>query len=294
MIMIFIDNYFEILNIVRSEINKTNSEILSAINLSPEFDPALKTFLSTNPKRIRPLISYLYTRACGKNIDDRQLSFQSAIEIIHNASLIHDDVVDESDSRRGNLSLNKQFNNKLAILCGDYLLSIALEKLNNLNQPEIIDMCADTLKNMCIGEVNQYYSKFKITSIENYLEKTAQKTAKLFQTAVLGSVILAGIEDRKSAYDFSLNFGIAFQIRDDLLNITAKNDLKPLQSDIQNGIYNAPVILGGGISNLHDGIEKTKVLLNNYIDKAQNALSNLEENKYKQALVKLLELFRYE
>ena len=78
------------------------------------------------------------------------------------------------------------------------------------------------------------------------------------------------------------------------MNITAKNDLKPLQSDIQNGIYNAPVILGGGISNLHDGIEKTKVLLNNYIDKAQNALSNLEENKYKQALVKLLELFRYE
>lgn len=288
------DDYFAILSIVQNEIKQTENEILNSVNLSPEIDRALKSFLSTNPKRIRPLISFLYTKACGKNIDDRLLSFQSAIEIIHNASLIHDDVVDESETRRGNLSLNKQFNNKLAILCGDYLLSVALEKLNNLNQPEIIAMCADTLKKMCLGEVSQYYSKFKITSIEKYIEKTEQKTAKLFQTAILGSVILAGIEDRKSASDFSLNFGIAFQIRDDLLNITAKNDLKPLQSDIQNGIYNAPVILGGGISNLHDGIEKTKVLLNNYIDKAQNALSNLEENEYKQALVKLLELFRYE
>ena len=86
---------------------------------------------------------------------------------------------------------------------------------------------------------------------------------------------------------------MAFQIRDDNLNLTALNSLKPSQNDISEGIYNAPVIFAGNTSNLDEGIEKTKTLLNNYVVEAEKALSNLEDNKYKLALKELLGILNH-
>ena len=154
-------------------------------------------------------------------------------------------------------------------------------------------MCANTLANMCIGEVNQYFSKFKIPTLEQYLKKTEQKTAKLFQTAVCGAMQLSGKTAITEAENFSHAFGMAFQIRDDILNLTALNSLKPSQNDISEGIYNAPVIFAGNTSNLDEGIEKTKTLLNNYVVEAEKALSNLEDNKYKLALKELLGILNH-
>ena len=190
--MDFNKKYNKISELVKNDLLKLEDELLSSINLAAEIDETLKTFLTNKPKRIRPLVSFLYLRTTNKETNKRKYDDQTAIEIIHNASLIHDDVVDESDIRRGSKTLNKIFNNKTAILTGDYLLSIAHEKLNSLNSPETISMCANTLANMCIGEVNQYFSKFKIPTLEQYLKKTEQKTAKLFQTAVCGAMQLSG------------------------------------------------------------------------------------------------------
>ncbi len=291
--MDFNKKYNKISELVKNDLLKLEDELLSSINLAAEIDETLKTFLTNKPKRIRPLVSFLYLRTSNIEPDKRQYAFQTAIEIIHNASLIHDDVVDESDIRRGSKTLNKIFNNKTAILTGDYLLSIALEKLNSLNSPETISMCANTLANMCIGEVNQYFSKFKIPTLEQYLKKTEQKTAKLFQTAVCGAMQLSGKTAITEAENFSHAFGMAFQIRDDILNLTALNSLKPSQNDISEGIYNAPVIFAGNTSNLDEGIEKTKTLLNNYVVEAEKALSNLEDNKYKLALKELLGILNH-
>ena len=291
--MSFNKKYNKISELVKNDLLKLEDELLSSINLAAEIDETLKTFLTNKPKRIRPLVSFLYLRTSNIEPDKRQYAFQTAIEIIHNASLIHDDVVDESDIRRGSKTLNKIFNNKTAILTGDYLLSIALEKLNSLNSPETISMCANTLANMCIGEVNQYFSKFKIPTLEQYLKKTEQKTAKLFQTAVCGAMQLSGKTAITEAENFSHAFGMAFQIRDDILNLTALNSLKPSQNDISEGIYNAPVIFAGNTSNLDEGIEKTKTLLNNYVVEAEKALSNLEDNKYKLALKELLGILNH-
>lgn len=291
--MDFNKKYNKISELVKNDLLKLEEELLSSINLAAEIDETLKTFLTNKPKRIRPLVSFLYLSASNIEPDKRQYAFQTAIEIIHNASLIHDDVVDESDIRRGSKTLNKIFNNKTAILTGDYLLSIALEKLNSLNSPETISMCANTLANMCIGEVNQYFSKFKIPTLEQYLKKTEQKTAKLFQTAVCGAMQLSGKTAITEAENFSHAFGMAFQIRDDILNLTALNSLKPSQNDISEGIYNAPVIFAGNTSNLDEGIEKTKTLLNNYVVEAEKALSNLEDNKYKLALKELLGILNH-
>lgn len=291
--MSFNEKYRNILNLVKEDIQKVEKELLAEIFLSNEINETLKTFLTNKPKRIRPLVSFLYLRASNIEPDNRQYTFQTAIEIIHNASLIHDDVVDEADTRRGSKTLNKIFNNKTAILTGDYLLSIALEKLNSLNSPETISMCANTLTNMCIGEVNQYFSKFKIPTLEQYLKKTEQKTAKLFQTAVCGAMQLSGETSFTEAENFAYAFGMAFQIRDDILNLTTLNSLKPSQNDISAGIYNAPVIFAGKTSNLDEGIEKTKTLLNNYVVEAEKALSNLEDNKYKLALKELLGILNH-
>lgn len=291
--MDFNKKYNKISELVKNDLLKLEDELLSSINLAAEIDETLKTFLTNKPKRIRPLVSFLYLRTSNIEPDKRQYAFQTAIEIIHNASLIHDDVVDESDIRRGSKTLNKIFNNKTAILTGDYLLSIALEKLNSLNSPETISMCANTLANMCIGEVNQYFSKFKIPTLEQYLKKTEQKTAKLFQTAVCGAMQLSGKTAITEAENFSHAFGMAFQLRDDILNLTALNSLKPSQNDISEGIYNAPVIFAGNTSNLDEGIEKTKTLLNNYVVEAEKALSNLEDNKYKLALKELLGILNH-
>ena len=291
--MDFNKKYNKISELVKNDLLKLEDELLSSINLAAEIDETLKTFLTNKPKRIRPLVSFLYLRTSNIEPDKRQYAFQTAIEIIHNASLIHDDVVDESDIRRGSKTLNKIFNNKTAILTGDYLLSIALEKLNSLNSPETISMCANTLANMCIGEVNQYFSKFKIPTLEQYLKKTEQKTAKLFQTAVCGAMQLSGKTAITEAENFSHAFGMAFQIRDDILNLTALNSLKPSQNDISEGIYNAPVIFAGNTSKIDEGIEKTKTLLNNYVVEAEKALSNLEDNKYKLALKELLGILNH-
>ena len=288
--MTFSEKYNNIYNLVATDIKKLEDEMISEIYLSPFIDNVLKDFLTRKTKRIRPLLSFLYLKASNKEIDEKQYSFQTVIEIIHNASLIHDDVIDECDTRRGEKSLNTQFNNKTAILAGDYLLSNALNKLNKLNKPRIITMCADTLGNMCQGEVNQYFNKFKYTTIDEYILKTEQKTAKLFQTALSGSMLLANENNLDIVTEFARSFGIAFQIRDDILNILQNSDLKPSQNDIENGIYNAPVIFAQNTSDLTVGIEKSKSLLNNYIVKAKELLTNLEENHYKAAIIELLDI----
>ena len=203
---------------------------------------------------------------------------------------MHDDVIDECDTRRGQTTINKGFNNKIAILTGDYLLASALDRLNRLETPEITALCTKTVREMCRGEFFQYFNLGKIPTLEQYLKKTEQKTAGLFRVAIEGAMKLAGGQNIKTASEFALNFGTAFQIRDDLLNITGPTQLKPSQNDLLCGIYNAPVIFSGNTENLAEGIEKTKDLLNNYVIKMLRLTDRLTDSKYKTALRELLEL----
>lgn len=288
--MSFNEKYNKIYKIVSDDLTILEKELISDIDFSPFINKFLTDFLTQKAKRIRPLLSFLYLKALNKKINNDVYSYLTVIEIIHNASLIHDDVVDECDSRRGNDTINKVFNNKTAILTGDYLLSIALKKLNKLGNKQIIELCSETIENMCKGEINQYFNKFKIPTMEDYLAKTEQKTSKLFQTAILGSLILTGEKDLLIADQFAKDFGTAFQIRDDLLNVIQQKELKPTHNDIENGIYNAPVIYAQNIDNLNEGIEKTKSLLNNYVIKGKKHLENIDDTPYKLAIVELLDI----
>jgi geranylgeranyl pyrophosphate synthase len=265
-------NYGEILNLVKNEMNSLENNIVSGYD-------ELTKFLKLPSKHIRPLISFLYLNALGKNINKTQIKYQTAIELVHNASLIHDDVIDESETRRGGNSLNKDLGNKMAVISGDYLLSLALEKVTSIGSTKLINMFCNTLKNMTIGEINQNLSRFKITSIEEYIEKTEYKTAQLFDLSLKGSLKIAKLNIDN---DFAKNFGIAFQIKNDLTNY------KTSKTDIKDGIYTAPVIFSGGVEISQYGLEKTRDLLNNYVEKAEKSIEFMKESVYKEALLNLV------
>ncbi len=310
--MTFQKKYFSILNTVQFEIQEVLEQMTEGIDLQEPLKSKLFTLLNAPSKHIRPLVSFLYLKATNENIDENQILYQSAIELVHNASLIHDDVIDESQTRRNIKTLNNEFGNKLAIISGDYLLAAALDKVIKIGSVELIQMFSDTLAVMSEGEINQYFNRFKIPTIDEYIKKSEQKTAKLFETSLCGGLLIADgsfplpLREREEflskrselrnsgeglneqGLKFARNFGIAFQIRDDLINC------KTTKSDIKDGIYTAPVIFSGGEEITPAAIEKTKDLLNNYIDNALNRLSGIPDNKYKLGLTELLELMRDE
>jgi geranylgeranyl pyrophosphate synthase len=147
-----------------------------------------------------------------------------------------------------------------------------------------------------------------VTSIEDYIKKSRDKTALLFQTGILAGLLLSEEKDneelKKTAIEFSENFGIAFQIRDDLINITSENDLKPSQNDFASGIYTAPIIFAtqenanfleeNDFSKLKKtkAIEKTKDLMDTYFNKSISALTALKDSKYQLAIIKLIEILK--
>lgn len=284
--MSFREKYSKILDIVQEEIKQVSAGLTCGVDIQEPLKSKLFELLNAPSKHIRPLVSFLYLKSLGLNIDKKQIMLQTVIELVHNASLIHDDVIDESSIRRNTQTLNSKFGNKLAVISGDYLLSTALHRLAKLNSIPLIEMFSDTLACMSHGEIKQQFTKYKIPTIEEYLDKTAEKTAKLFETAVCGSLLLSNSSE--NGKEFAESFGIAFQIRDDLINI------QTTKTDLNDGIYTAPVIYAGCTENYTDGIEKTRSLLNNYIDNAFRAINHIEDNKYKTALTELLGLIRNE
>lgn len=280
--------YQEIFEVVKSDIKKIENRFLEILPKSCEIYSDLEKFLKLPSKRIRSVLALLYLRAIGVEVDENQLELLMIVELIHNASLIHDDVIDEEKIRRSQKNINSKFGNKMAIISGDYLLSVVMEKLTRLGKLELFEIFSKTIKEMCEGEILQYSNLYKIPTLEDYLKKTYQKTGSLFEACVLCCVMLSTSQEVENAKEFSKNFGIAFQIRDDIENILKGGN------DIKEGVYNAPIIFSGSIDNPVAGIEKSKVLLNNYLDIAQKCLCGMDESEYKSALKKLLELLKYD
>lgn len=283
--MNFKDRYSDIFSILKEDIELVKDSVLGLdFELDEPLKSKLREFLSAPSKHIRALVSFLYLKAKSYDITKEQVLYQSAIELVHNASLLHDDVIDGDTTRRNSKTLNSIFSGKIAVIAGDYLLSQALKRVLKIGLNDLTYMFCDTLDEMVKGEVGQYFDKNKIPTLDGYLKKTEQKTAKLFETALKGTMLIASSDDM--GVEFAKNFGIAFQIRDDLINC------KTAKSDIKSGIYTAPVIFSGNIDDID--IEKTESLLNNYIVRAENALAGLEDSKYKKALKELTEILKYE
>jgi len=305
--MNFEQEYDQIKKIVKSDLEFLENEIQSLFISKNPLDKDLSGFLTAPSKRLRPLLGLLFLRCLFSEINSKQYDILLAVELIHNATLIHDDVIDKAEKRRKQETLNAKFDNNLAVIAGDYLLSVALERVINTNSVDVIKICTSALKSTCLGEINQYFTKFQITSIDDYIEKSREKTALLFEIGVLCGLFLSEktVDEnlKKVAIEFSQNFGIAFQIRDDLINVLNSENLS--NHDINSGIYTAPVIFAyqenENILNSENifetiksagGIDKTKVLMDNYFDNSVSAIQTLENNPYKRAILELIELLR--
>lgn len=263
----------------------------------------INNFLFSKSKKIRSKIIFLFANALEYKKHNEITYLACATELIHNATLIHDDVIDNSSVRRGKKSLNAQFGNHTSILSGDLLLAFAMNMLRKSNNIDVFSAFANSLKLICEGEINQQFNRNKILSLEEYIEKSEHKTAELFKAPLFSLCLIENHHEYiQNITDFAKNYGIAFQIKDDLLNIIDTDPLKPAYCDIYNEIYTAPVIFFNKITNIQklskselisniknnkECIEKTKQLITKFTSRAINSLEFLPKSIYKQALIEL-------
>lgn len=287
------------MNIIEKELDNLN-EILKKEFEDKNFEISteIKDFLISKSKKIRPSLIFLVAKALNKDITNEILNLACSVELIHNATLIHDDIIDNADKRRGNISLNKKIGNNLSVLAGDLILSIAMKKLAYCRNIQLFEIFSEAMSNMCKGEINQNFSLEKIPTLEEYIKKSKAKTAELFEAGLIALCKIANIKEEDKVKEFAQNYGIAFQIKDDLINVLNTDKSKPAKSDIYNGIYTAPVIflnstfetkeeLYKKLINNKTAIKKTEELIKNYTNKALEAISFLPENEYKKEIIKL-------
>ena len=196
-------------------------------------------------KRMRPILTLLIAKNYG-GVTDATQNAAIGLELLHTASLVHDDVVDESEERRGQASVNATYNNKAAVLVGDFILSTALLYVSHTNDQRIISNLAQLGRTLASGELLQLWNiSNKEISEDIYYEVIKQKTAVLFESCAAIGALSAGASDEevKKASLFGQNLGIMFQIRDDIFDYYDSKEIgKPTGNDMVEGKLTLPVI----------------------------------------------------
>jgi len=203
--------------------------------------------LQSKGKRIRPALLLLSARLCGYRDGLRHIRLASIGEYLHAATLIHDDIIDDSDMRRGRPSANSRWGNGLSVLVGDYLYSQSVKHLIEDEDLEVMRAFTDATLRMVEGEVMQQEMTGKVDiSYEDYLKMITHKTAFLFSACCrVGAIISEATPDRAEALTrFGLNLGVAFQIMDDALDFVADEGKlgKPVGKDLAEGRITFPLI----------------------------------------------------
>ena len=197
-------------------------------------------------KRLRPVSVLLVTKALGEDHKDA-VKLATVIEFIHTATLLHDDVVDESDRRRGRNTANEKWGNSPAVLVGDFLYSRAFQLMVQLGNAEIMAVLADTTNTIAEGEVQQLINAGDPdTTEENYLEVVRKKTAVLFAAATKCAAILCNATSNQQTHlaDYGHHLGMAFQLQDDVLDYTGDSQAlgKNIGDDLAEGKATLPLI----------------------------------------------------
>ena len=238
----------EILEWLSEDISQVNKEIFNLMkNDLPLISDLSGYIVSSGGKRIRPILTLACAKLCHYS-GNRHLGLASVIEFIHTATLLHDDVVDNSKKRRGKKTANLVWDNKSSILVGDYLLSKAFRMLIKDGSTKCLEIISRTSVKISEGEVKQLMASnnFKTTESQ-YLDIITYKTAELFSTAceVSGEISEVNEEKKTALREFGKFLGIAFQIIDDTLDYFLKDDVigKDLGNDFKEGKMTLPLIL---------------------------------------------------
>lgn len=212
---------------------------------NPLLDMALRHVASRQGKVMRPILVLLAAKLTGA-VNEQVLHAAVAMELLHTASLVHDDVVDESNRRRGQKSLNALLDNKAAVLVGDFLLSKALYHSALTGSQQVVTWVAELGQTLSDGELHQLANLDKtVVSEEDYFEVISKKTAAMFETCARAGAFLSGggVEDITQMGRFGLQVGLCFQLRDDLFDYDDQLDTgKPSGNDMREGKLTLPVI----------------------------------------------------
>lgn len=233
---------------IEAEISRFNALFDNVLQSSnPLLAHVIEHIRRRNGKRMRPLLVLLVAKLCGQGqVNDTALHAALALELLHTASLVHDDVVDESGERRGQPSVNAAFNNKVAVLSGDYLLSTALMQVSLTNNNDIFCLVSSLGQELADGELLQLANVSNpILSEEVYFDIIRKKTASLFAACTKAGALAAGSSDEmvEKMRLFGEYIGLCFQIKDDIFDYAENPALgKPTGNDMREGKLTLPVL----------------------------------------------------
>ncbi len=302
-----------VFNKVKKDIKAIEKEISESISTDQrDLYLASTHLLKAGGKRIRPIFVLLSGRFGDYNFENVK-KVAASLELIHMATLVHDDVIDDAEKRRGDLTVKAQWDNKVAMYTGDYLLAEALMKITEIEKPEIHQTLSKSIVRMCEGEIDQIrdFNDWN-QSFKNYLLRIKRKTALLIAISCkLGALVTdADPKTVRRLYRYGYNVGMAFQIIDDILDFTGTTEQlgKPAGSDLRQGNITLPALYALHYSKEKDllreiinnnqleekidevitiirqseGIEFSKKIAQQYIQKAKDAalsLQNIPERK---------------
>jgi len=241
-------SYIELKNLVGNRLDSVNQQIkyklASEINLIHKM---INYHLKSGGKRIRPLLTLASAKLCGYKEENRDVNLAACVELIHNATLLHDDVIDNSELRRGIKTSNFIWGNQSSILVGDYILSRCFEMMVEDGSLEILKLLSSTSSKIAQGEVLQLEYKGEIDILEEtYFDIINSKTASLFAAAAkVGACITNKIKKEKDALEsYGRNLGLAFQIADDALDYYSTKTIfgKKIGKDFFEGKVTLPII----------------------------------------------------
>ena len=231
---------------IRPDLDRLNRLIAESLRSSnPMMNAIVEGYLKSKGKMIRPILVILTARMFGE-VNDRVMASAAAVEMLHNASLIHDDVVDETSLRRGVPTVNATWGNHLAVLVGDFFVSNALAAGIRTGHIKVISALSALGKELSLGEVDQICNARDHNLDErSYLDMIRKKTASLFMNCVRMGAETVGVTDDESAQlvEFAELLGIAFQIRDDIFDYFDDPRIgKPTGNDLREGKVSLPLI----------------------------------------------------
>ena len=243
------NSYFQLKNSVEEKLILVEEKIKSKLVSNVELVQKMTDYhLETGGKRLRALLTLGSAKMCGYIKGSRDINLAACVELIHSATLMHDDVIDNGSIRRGKKTLNKVWDNHSSVLVGDYLLSRCFEMMVEDGNIEVLKLLSSTSSKIAQGEILQVQHKGEVDMLEEtYLKIISAKTAELFAAATKVGAILSNLQNReKEALEFyGRNLGLTFQIADDTLDYNSELKLfgKKIGQDFYEAKITLPIIL---------------------------------------------------
>ena len=243
------NSYFQLKDSVENKLLLVEEKIKSKLISDVELVKKMTDYhLDTGGKRLRALLTLGSAKICGYSKGTRDINLAACVELIHAATLMHDDVIDNGSVRRGKKTLNSIWNNHSSVLIGDYLLSRCFEMMVDDGNIEVLKLLSSTSSKIAQGEVLQLQHQGEVDMLEEtYLKIISAKTAELFAAATKVGAILSGMKSKeKEALEFyGRNLGLTFQIADDTLDYNSELKLfgKKIGQDFYEGKITLPIIL---------------------------------------------------